>query len=122
ETQIAALRIKTRSPRALANELSGGNQQKVVIGKWLLADPKVLVLDEPTRGVDVGAKVEIYELVNRMTAAGRAVLLVSSDLPEVIGMSDRIVVMAHGRVAGELPAVGTTQDQVMALAVQEIPA
>ncbi|HEX6340371.1 sugar ABC transporter ATP-binding protein [Umezawaea sp.] len=118
----AALRIKTSGLDQEVRELSGGNQQKVVIGKWLLADPKVLVLDEPTRGVDVGAKVEIYELVNRMTAAGRAVLLVSSDLPEVIGMSDRIVVMAHGRVAGELPAVGTTQDQVMALAVQEISA
>jgi ribose transport system ATP-binding protein len=117
-----ALRVKTSGLGQEVRELSGGNQQKVVIGKWLLADPKVLVLDEPTRGVDVGAKVEIYELVNRMTAAGRAVLLVSSDLPEVIGMSDRIVVMAHGRVAGELPAVGTTQDQVMALAVQEISA
>ncbi|MBB5960521.1 ribose transport system ATP-binding protein [Saccharothrix tamanrassetensis] len=116
-----ALRVKTSGLDQPVRELSGGNQQKVVIGKWLLADPKVLVLDEPTRGVDVGAKVEIYELVNRMTAAGRAVLLVSSDLPEVIGMSDRIVVMAHGRVAGELPA-GTTQDKVMALAVQEFPA
>jgi ribose transport system ATP-binding protein len=114
-----ALRVKTTGLSQPVRELSGGNQQKVVIGKWLLADPKVLVLDEPTRGVDVGAKVEIYELINRMTASGRAVLLVSSDLPEVIGMSDRIVVMAHGRVAGELPAAGATQDQVMALAVQD---
>ncbi|WP_439662409.1 sugar ABC transporter ATP-binding protein [Lentzea sp. HUAS TT2] len=114
------LRIKGRVEQPV-KELSGGNQQKVVIGKWLLADPKVLILDEPTRGVDVGAKVEIYELINRMTAQGRAVLLVSSDLPEVIGMSDRVVVMAHGRVAGELPK-GATQDQVMALAVQEISA
>ncbi|SDH54692.1 ribose transport system ATP-binding protein [Lentzea fradiae] len=111
------LRVKGHVDQPV-RELSGGNQQKVVIGKWLLADPKVLILDEPTRGVDVGAKVEIYELVNRMTAQGRAVLLVSSDLPEVIGMSDRVVVMAHGRVAGELPK-GATQDQVMALAVQE---
>ncbi|MFI9810910.1 sugar ABC transporter ATP-binding protein [Saccharothrix variisporea] len=116
-----SLRVKTSGLGQQVRELSGGNQQKVVIGKWLLADPRVLVLDEPTRGVDVGAKVEIYELVNRMTAAGRAVVLVSSDLPEVIGMSDRVVVMAHGRVAGELPA-GTTQDKVMALAVQEFPA
>ncbi|NUT96075.1 MAG: sugar ABC transporter ATP-binding protein [Saccharothrix sp.] len=116
-----SLRVKTSGLGQPVRELSGGNQQKVVIGKWLLADPRVLVLDEPTRGVDVGAKVEIYELVNRMTAAGRAVVLVSSDLPEVIGMSDRVVVMAHGRVAGELPA-GTTQDKVMALAVQEFPA
>ncbi|XVV03820.1 sugar ABC transporter ATP-binding protein [Actinosynnema sp. CA-248983] len=116
-----SLRVKASGLGQQVRELSGGNQQKVVIGKWLLADPHVLVLDEPTRGVDVGAKVEIYELVNRMTAAGRAVVLVSSDLPEVIGMSDRVVVMAHGRVAGELPG-GTTQDKVMALAVQEFPA
>ncbi|CAL9662592.1 Galactose_methyl galactoside import ATP-binding protein MglA [Actinosynnema sp. ALI-1.44] len=116
-----SLRVKASGLGQPVRELSGGNQQKVVIGKWLLADPRVLVLDEPTRGVDVGAKVEIYELVNRMTAAGRAVVLVSSDLPEVIGMSDRVVVMAHGRVAGELPG-GTTQDKVMALAVQEFPA
>jgi ribose transport system ATP-binding protein len=122
DEMAGALRVKTSGLGQEVRELSGGNQQKVVIGKWLLADPRVLVLDEPTRGVDVGAKVEIYELINRMTAAGRAVLLVSSDLPEVIGMSDRIVVMAHGRVAGELPAEGTTQDKVMALAVQELPA
>ena len=82
--------------------LSGGNQQKVVIGKWLLADTKVLILDEPTRGIDVGAKVEIYQLVNELTAAGAAVLMISSDLPEVLGMSDRVLVMAQGRIAGEL--------------------
>src|SRR5687768_18580247 len=120
-TLFRSLRVKTPSLETKVMTLSGGNQQKVVIGKWLLADPKVLILDEPTRGVDVGAKVEIYELINRMTAQGRAVLLVSSDLPEVIGMSDRVVVMAPGRVAGELPK-GATQDQVMALAVQEISA
>ncbi len=97
--------------------LSGGNQQKVVIGKWLLADTKVLILDEPTRGIDVGAKVEIYQLINELTAAGAAVLMISSDLPEVLGMSDRVVVMAQGRVAGELPAERATQDAVMALAV-----
>lgn len=97
--------------------LSGGNQQKVVIGKWLLADTKVLILDEPTRGIDVGAKVEIYQLVNELTAAGAAVLMISSDLPEVLGMSDRVLVMAQGRIAGELPAEQATQDAVMALAV-----
>ncbi|MFF6780056.1 ATP-binding cassette domain-containing protein [Streptomyces sp. NPDC012510] len=97
--------------------LSGGNQQKVVIGKWLLADTKVLILDEPTRGIDVGAKVEIYELINELTAAGAAVLMISSDLPEVLGMSDRVLVMAQGRIAGELPAAEATQDAVMALAV-----
>ncbi|MFJ2671821.1 sugar ABC transporter ATP-binding protein [Streptomyces sp. NPDC087525] len=97
--------------------LSGGNQQKVVIGKWLLAEVKVLILDEPTRGIDVGAKVEIYELINELTAAGHAVLMVSSDLPEVLGMSDRVLVMAGGRIAGELTAEEATQDAVMALAV-----
>ncbi|GGZ73510.1 sugar ABC transporter ATP-binding protein [Streptomyces bluensis] len=97
--------------------LSGGNQQKVVIGKWLLADTKVLILDEPTRGIDVGAKVEIYQLINELTAAGAAVLMISSDLPEVLGMSDRVLVMAQGRIAGELPAAEATQDAVMALAV-----
>ncbi|MFF7599419.1 sugar ABC transporter ATP-binding protein [Streptomyces mirabilis] len=97
--------------------LSGGNQQKVVIGKWLLADTKVLILDEPTRGIDVGAKVEIYQLVNELTAAGAAVLMISSDLPEVLGMSDRVLVMSQGRIAGELSADEATQDSVMALAV-----
>ncbi|MEU5597416.1 sugar ABC transporter ATP-binding protein [Streptomyces sp. NPDC020298] len=97
--------------------LSGGNQQKVVIGKWLLANTKVLILDEPTRGIDVGAKVEIYQLINELTAAGAAVLMISSDLPEVLGMSDRVLVMAQGRIAGELAAEEASQDAVMALAV-----
>ncbi|MFJ4971277.1 sugar ABC transporter ATP-binding protein [Streptomyces sp. NPDC088755] len=97
--------------------LSGGNQQKVVIGKWLLADIRVLILDEPTRGIDVGAKVEIYQLINELTASGHAVLMISSDLPQVLGMSDRVLVMAQGRIAGELPAGQATQDAVMALAV-----
>ncbi|MYQ39446.1 ribose transport system ATP-binding protein [Streptomyces sp. LamerLS-316] len=101
--------------------LSGGNQQKVVIGKWLLADTRVLILDEPTRGIDVGAKVEIYQLINELTASGHAVLMISSDLPEVLGMSDRVIVMAQGRIAGELPAHEATQDAVMALAVSAAP-
>ncbi|WP_017615081.1 sugar ABC transporter ATP-binding protein [Nocardiopsis salina] len=101
--------------------LSGGNQQKVVIGKWLLAESRVLVLDEPTRGVDAGAKVEIYRLVNELTASGHAVLMISSDLPEVLGMSDRILVMAQGRVTGELSAEEATQNSVMSLAVAPNP-
>ncbi|MFG1960244.1 sugar ABC transporter ATP-binding protein [Nonomuraea sp. NPDC049028] len=100
--------------------LSGGNQQKVVIGKWLEADAGVLILDEPTRGIDVGAKVEIYQLINQLTASGHAVLMISSDLPEVLGMSDRILVMARGRLVGELSAAEATQDGVMALAVAEV--
>ncbi len=98
--------------------LSGGNQQKVVIGKWLLAESRVLILDEPTRGIDVGAKVEIYQLVNELTASGHAVLMISSDLPEVLGMSDRVLVMSQGRLAGELSHREATQDAVMALALQ----
>src|SRR5699024_8109188 len=100
--------------------LSGGNQQKAVFGRWVLANSKVLLLDEPTRGVDVGAKVEIYNIINEITARGGAVLMVSSELPEVLGMADRILVMSGGRIAGELPAKGTTQDDVMALAVSQV--
>ncbi|MER6143947.1 sugar ABC transporter ATP-binding protein [Streptomyces sparsogenes] len=100
--------------------LSGGNQQKVVIGKWLLADSKVLILDEPTRGIDVGAKVEIYQLINELTASGHAVLMISSDLPEVLGMSDRVLVMAQGRITGGLGREEATQDAVMALALKDV--
>lgn len=101
-----------------ARTLSGGNQQKIVIGKWLLTDARLLILDEPTRGIDVGAKVEIYQLINELTASGRAVLMISSDLPEVLGMSDRVLVMSQGRLAGELPVEAATQDAVMELALQ----
>ncbi|MEV1044248.1 sugar ABC transporter ATP-binding protein [Streptomyces sp. NPDC049916] len=111
------LGVRMSGPDQQVRTLSGGNQQKVVIGKWLLADTRVLILDEPTRGIDVGAKVEIYQLINELTASGHAVLMISSDLPEVLGMSDRVIVMAHGRIAGELPADQATQDAVMALAV-----
>ena len=117
---VADLGIRTSSIRSAVRNLSGGNQQKVVMGKWLSADPAVLLLDEPTRGVDVGAKVEIYQLINELTASGRGVLLASSDLPEVLGMSDRILVMAHGRLVGELTHEEATQDAVMALAVKEV--
>ncbi|PFG39604.1 ribose transport system ATP-binding protein [Georgenia soli] len=119
-TSVKNLRIRTPSTRATVKNLSGGNQQKVVMGKWLAADPAVLLLDEPTRGVDVGAKVEIYQLVNELTASGRGVLLVSSELPEVLGMCDRILVMAQGRLVGELTREEATQDAVMALAVKEV--
>lgn len=117
---VESLRIRTPNTKALVKNLSGGNQQKVVMGKWLLADPTVLLLDEPTRGVDVGAKVEIYNLINDMTSAGRGVLMASSDLPEVIGICDRILVMAQGRIVGELSHEEATQATVMALAVQEM--
>jgi ABC-type sugar transport system ATPase subunit len=102
ERQIAALRIKTRSADALANQLSGGNQQKIVIGKWLEIAPKVFLLDDPTRGVDVGAKREIYALIREMSANGGIVLFSSTELPELIGLCDRIMVLYQGRLAGEL--------------------
>nr|WP_223182668.1 MULTISPECIES: sugar ABC transporter ATP-binding protein [unclassified Streptomyces] len=111
------LKVRMAGLHQRVGTLSGGNQQKVVIGKWLLADTKVLILDEPTRGIDVGAKVEIYQLINELTASGHAVLMISSDLPEVLGMSDRVLVMSQGRIAGELAAHDATQDAVMALAV-----
>lgn len=112
------LRVRMANMDQPIRNLSGGNQQKVVFGRWLMADTKVLLLDEPTRGVDVGAKVEIYELINAITARGGAVVMVSSELPEVLGMSDRIVVMSAGSISGELPAEGATQDAVMTLAVR----
>ena len=114
------LRIRLNDVRQPVRSLSGGNQQKVVFGRWTLAESEVLLLDEPTRGVDVGAKVEIYELINAVTEAGGAVLLASSELPEVLGMSDRILVMAGGRIVGEMSAQEATQDSVMSLAVKEV--
>ena len=114
------LRVRLTSLDQPVRDLSGGNQQKVVFGRWVQAHSKVLLLDEPTRGVDVGAKVEIYELINQITDNGGAVVMVSSELPEVLGMSDRILVMSRGRVAGILPAQGATQDAVMALAVSAV--
>ena len=112
--------IKITSKKQKAGDLSGGNQQKVVIGRWILAGSSILLLDELTRGVDVGAKVEIYQLINAVTDAGGAVLMVSSELPEVIGMSDRILVMSHGRAMGILDAKTATEDAVMELAVASV--
>ena len=113
------LRIKMASINQQIRNLSGGNQQKAVFGRWVLAGSNVLLLDEPTRGVDVGAKVEIYTIINSVTQNGGAVLMVSSELPEIIGMSDRILVMSGGRIAGEL-ARGASQDDIMALAVSNV--
>jgi ribose transport system ATP-binding protein len=115
---IAELRIKVVSQEQHARTLSGGNQQKVVLAKWLEANSDVLIFDEPTRGIDVGAKYEIYLLMNRLAAQGKAIVMISSELPEVLGMSDRILVMHEGRISGEVTDVAnTTQEQIMALAV-----
>jgi len=115
---VSALRIKIPHQDQLAGNLSGGNQQKVVLAKWLQANCDVVIFDEPTRGIDVGAKYEIYLLINELAAAGKAVVMVSSELPEVLGMSDRILVMHDGRITGEIADVASaTQEQVLALAV-----
>lgn len=116
ESLIKRLQIKTHSSETAAGNLSGGNQQKVVIAKWVGIGPKVLILDEPTRGVDVGAKREIYQLMNELTGHGVAIIMVSSELPEVLGMSDRIVVVHEGRITGELSKEEATQEKIMTLA------
>ena len=113
-----SLNIKTPSIKQLVGNLSGGNQQKVQIAKWLFAEPKVLILDEPTRGIDVGAKFEIYTIINRLVAEGYAVLMISSDLPEILGMSDRIYVMAEGSITGEISADEANEQNIMAMATK----
>ncbi|QGX64518.1 ATP-binding cassette domain-containing protein [Bacillus sp. ms-22] len=113
---IKRLTIKTASSEISARSLSGGNQQKVVIAKWIGIQPKVLILDEPTRGVDVGAKREIYQLMNELTDRGVAILMVSSELPEVLGMSDRVLVIHEGTISGELDKTEATQERIMTLA------
>lgn len=116
ELLIKRLTIKTESAMTSAKNLSGGNQQKVVIAKWIGIGPKVLILDEPTRGVDVGAKREIYQLMNELTDRGVAIIMVSSELPEVLGMSDRVIVIHEGRVSGEVIGKEATQEKIMTLA------
>ncbi|POH63877.1 sugar ABC transporter ATP-binding protein [Cryobacterium zongtaii] len=122
EAVAEKLRIRMHTIDQPIRSLSGGNQQKAVFGRWIIAASTVLLLDEPTRGVDVGAKVEIYELMNSITAAGGAIVMVSSELPEILGMSDRILVMRDGRLAGELSAADATQDTVMTLAARDVAA
>ena len=113
---MRSLRIKANSPLTVTGTLSGGNQQKVVLGKWLLTDPKVLFLDEPTRGIDVGAKQEIYAEINKLAQAGLAIVLVSSELPEVLGLSDRVIVLRDGRISGEFTRSEASPERVMAAA------
>lgn len=112
-----SLRIKATGLEAVVGRLSGGNQQKVVLGKALMTEPKVVLLDEPTRGIDVGAKIEIYEIINRLTSEGKAVILVSSELPELIGMSDRILMLHEGKIGGHFPRAEATQERLLAAAM-----
>ena len=113
---IQKLRTKTPSGKTLARSLSGGNQQKVVIAKWLLRDCDVLIFDEPTRGIDVGAKSEIYKLMNQLAAEGKSIIMISSELPEVLRMSDRVMIMCEGRLTGELDISEATQERIMTYA------
>ncbi len=124
ETQVAEtfrkrLNIRTPSVFQQVGNLSGGNQQKVVLSKWLFANPEVLILDEPTRGIDVGAKFEIYALINKLSEQGKGVLMISSELPELLGMCDRIYVMNEGRLVGELDAKDASQERIMSLIVTQ---
>ncbi|HEX6011776.1 MAG TPA: ATP-binding cassette domain-containing protein, partial [Geminicoccaceae bacterium] len=113
---IGRLNVRCTGPEQPAGRLSGGNQQKVVLGKWLATAPRVLLLDEPTRGIDVGAKQEVYALIERLKEAGIAVVLVSSELPELLRLADRVLVMCEGRPAGLLERAEATQERVMELA------
>lgn len=117
---IKSMRVKTASQETKIRALSGGNQQKVILGRWLLTDPTVLLLDEPTRGIDVGAKYEIYQLIIDLAEKGKTVIMVSSEMPELLGVCDRILVMSGGRLAGEVDAATATQEQIMTLAAKYV--
>lgn len=117
---IKAMHIKTPSQKTQIRALSGGNQQKVIIGRWLLTEPEVLLLDEPTRGIDVGAKYEIYQLIIDLANKGKGVIMVSSEMPELLGVCDRILVMSGGRVAGEVMADSTSQEEILTLAAKYV--
>jgi putative multiple sugar transport system ATP-binding protein len=111
-----SLNIKTPSVEQKVSNLSGGNQQKVSLGKWLFVKPDVLILDEPTRGIDVGAKFEIYTIMTRLVQEGMSIIMISSELPEVLGMSDRVYIVSAGKITGELPIEEATQEKIMQLA------
>jgi rhamnose transport system ATP-binding protein len=113
------LRVRMTDVEQLVRDLSGGNQQKVVIARWLAAQPRLLILDEPTRGIDIGAKVEVHRIIAQLAAAGLGIMLISSDLPEVLAMSDRVLVMHEGRLTAELSRAEATQERVMFAATGE---
>ena len=117
DEQIRKFNIKTPGRNQVLNYLSGGNQQKVVLAKVLLRDPEVIIFDEPTRGIDIGAKAEIYKMMTALAAAGKAIIMISSELPEVLGMSDRILVVREGKISKELKAEEATQELIMEYAM-----
>ena len=120
EEYIKSLRVKTPTQETKISSLSGGNQQKVILARWLLTDPTVLLLDEPTRGIDVGAKYEIYQLILELAKKGKTVIMVSSEMPELLGVCDKILVMSGGRLSGEVDAKTTTQEEIMTLAAKYV--
>ena len=120
EYVIKSMRVKTPSAKTKIKTLSGGNQQKVILGRWLLTKPKVLLLDEPTRGIDVGAKFEIYQLIGELATEGKSVIMVSSEMPELLGVCDRIIVMSGGRIAGEVYPETTSQEEIMTYAAKYV--
>ena len=115
-----ALSIKTPSMQTKCGSLSGGNQQKIVLAKWLMQSPDVIVFDEPTRGIDVGAKTEIYKLIADLAEQGKAIIFISSELPEILGLCDRILVMSEGVITGELKGSEATQEKILTLATAEM--
>ena len=119
DRMIKKMRVKCTDPNQLVMGLSGGNQQKVVVGKWMLRKPKVYLMDEPTRGIDVGAKQEIYDLITELTNGGAGVIFISSELPEILGVSDRILVLAHGTISGQLDIKDATEERIMQYAFVE---
>ena len=116
---VKLLRIRLASLRQPIGELSGGNQQKAILARWLLTDPKVLILDEPTRGIDIGVKAEFYDMIGELAASGRAILLISSELPELLALCDRVLVMSEGRLTGNIPRAEATQESIMQAAVPQ---
>ena len=115
---IDSMSVKTPSHETHIGSLSGGNQQKVIIGRWLLTHPEILMLDEPTRGIDVGAKFEIYQLILNLANKDKGIIMISSEMPELLGTTDRILVMSNGRVAGIVDTKDTTQSEILALAAR----
>ena len=116
-----SMNIKAPSVLSKTGKLSGGNQQKVVLSKWIYSDPDVLILDEPTRGIDVGAKYEIYTIINKLAAEGKGIIVISSELPELLGICDRIYALSEGRITGELPIEDATPEAVLTLMTMESP-
>ncbi len=118
QENVGKLSIKTPSSKTLIQSLSGGNQQKVIIARWLANNPDVLIMDEPTRGIDVGAKYEIYQIMIDLVKQGKSIIMISSEMPELLGMSNRIIVMCNGKITGDLEDAEATQEKVMSFATQ----